>query len=373
MLRLGPKFCEYVNLDEEKFEIEIEQAILKYKWETMSDEKGEDEKPRDLSDIARKVLIRELYTTEEIEEMNEDEEEAMRMRDAELRQVFDMRTGTIDMRKRRVTDIKGNSRVILPKKMRGFDEEAKLEVLRQETRGVVGQYMRENCGPNGVQKTNLTRGEVRGLRSLRKRIKEGELVVLPTDKTGLFAVMSRSTYTECGMKHVKGYTEVGWDDLKVAQSELNGHTSMMIKIFGIGEAWNHTSRVRETMLGESMTTCPLTLQYKDHKGWTREMGTIPPTRPVVGGPLGMNLYLSEIVSDLVEPLVDRYKGGKENISSEDLIARLVQLNSSNKEWTSWSWWEGATCEDYVGCGHCQGVWDLEFSREEPELCSCTRA
>ena len=37
------------------------------------------------------------------------------------------------------------------------------------------------------------------------------------------------------------------------------------------------------------------------------MGTVP---PVAGGHLGMNLHLSEVVSDLIEPLVDMYKDGR---------------------------------------------------------------
>ena len=99
----------------------------------------------------------------------------------------------MDMRKRRATDIKGNSQVILPRKMRSFDEEAKLEMMRQDLRGVYGQYMREKCGPRGLQNSNLTMREIKGLKSLKKRVKEGEIVILPTDKTGLSTVMSRET------------------------------------------------------------------------------------------------------------------------------------------------------------------------------------
>ena len=375
ILRLGPKFCEYVQLDDEEFEGEVEQAILKYKWETM--EKGNNEKSEvggkfvDTSSLAREILDREIFTKEELEEIDEEIEEENQMREAQCRNVFDLNTGTVDMRKRRTTDVKGNSRVVLPRKMREFEVEAKLEMFRQETRGTMTMYMREACGPRGLQKSNLTRGEIKGLRSLRKRIKEGELVVMPTDKTGLFAIMTRETYTECGMKHTRGDTEVDWGDIKTSQNEINGHTSMLIKIFSIGEDWKHTSRIRESMLGESMATCPLTLLYKDHKGWTSEMRTCPPTRPVAGGHLGMNLHLSEVVSDLVEPLVDKYEGGRENISTEDLIARVVGLNDSNQDWHKWSWWKGQTWGAYEACDNkCAGDWgDIQLN-EDPELCKC---
>ena len=369
VLRLGPKFCEYMSLSDVNFEIEVEQTVLKYKWETM-DEVKENDNDEDPSILARNILYEELFTKDEIEDMRDEEDEELMMRDAEMRSVFDLVNGRIDMRKRRATDVKGNSRVILPKKMRDFETEAKLEMMRQGLRGAFGQYTQEKCGAGGLQKSNLSRGEIRGLKSLKKRVKEGELAILPTDKTGLFAIMSRDTYVECGLSHTKGDQHVTWDDLKGAQSEINGHTSMIIKIFDIGKSWEHTSRIRETMLGETMATCPLSLLFKDHKGWHKELGTTPPTRPVAGGHLGMNLHLSEVISDLVEPLVDKYMGGRECISTEDMIAKLEGNNTTNMGWTKWSWWEGQTCGDYVGCGTCVGGEDVEYCAEEPEACTC---
>ena len=65
------------------------------------------------------------------------------------------------------------------------------------------------------------------------------------------------------------------------------------------------------MMGEGQSVCPLTLLYKDHKGWDASMGTTPPTRPVAGGHLGINMQISEIVSDLLDPVVATYRGDKE--------------------------------------------------------------
>ena len=119
VLRLGPKFCEYMSLSDVNFEIEVEQTVLKYKWETM-DEVKENDNDEDPSILARNILYEELFTKDEIEDMRDEEDEELMMRDAEMRSVFDLVNGRIDMRKRRATDVKGNSRVILPKKMTGF-------------------------------------------------------------------------------------------------------------------------------------------------------------------------------------------------------------------------------------------------------------
>ena len=141
----------------------------------------------------------------------------------------------------------------------------------------------------------MSKEETRGLKKLKKRVKEGEVVVLPTDKTSKFAIMDRGTYEKAGLSHAVGDNEVGWGDLTNAQKEVNGHISMLIKVFQIGGTWGHRDRVRETMMGESLQVCPIQLLYKDHKNWTKEKGGVPPTRQVAGGHRGLNVHLSEIV------------------------------------------------------------------------------
>ena len=86
----------------------------------------------------------------------------------------------------------------------------------------------------------------------------------------------------------------------------------------------------------------------------------------------MNLHLSEVVSDLVEPLVDRFVGGRESISTEDMIAKFVDMNETNRGWSRWSWYEGLKYEEYIGCGTCEGEWTRVLKMDEPELCVCDR-
>ena len=269
--------------------------------------------------------------------------------------------------------MKGIARVNLPRKARDFDTEAKLELFRVESRALFRNFMKENCGKNGKQMSNLTAGEARGLKSLMKRMGEGELVVCPTDKTGKFAVMGRDIYESSGMVHTEGDDIVGWEDLKISQREVNGHTSMLAKIFRIGENWGHEDRVRETIMGEALQVCPIQLLYKDHKGWVKSMGKIPPTRQVAGGHRGINLHLSELVSDLMEPMVGAIKGGREAISTEDMVAKVEGVNKNMEGWTKTSWWEGEKVENYVACGTCEGKFDIEMWDEKaPELWTCGR-
>ena len=124
--------------------------------------------------------------------------------------------------------------------------------------------------------------------------------------------MTRETYRKAGIKHTVRDREASWQDVKESQRELNGHVSMVIKVFKIGSYWDHGSRVRETTMGEDMSVCPMSLLFKDHKGWSASLGTVPPTRPVVGGHMGINMHLSELVSDILDPVVSTHRGGERN-------------------------------------------------------------
>ena len=178
------------------------------------------------------------------------------------------------------------------------------------------------------------------------------------------------TYELAGMKHVKEDEVVGNEVLSEAQREINGHVAMMTKIFKIGKSWNHQDRVRETLMGESMSVCPVSLLYKDHKGWVPGGGSKPPTRPVAGGHLGINLHISEVVSDILDPVVELVEGGKEIISTEDMVAKVEMLNDKMKDWNPGKYWAGMVEEDMIACDECVGTDIGEYSRGTPELCEC---
>ena len=58
--------------------------------------------------------------------------------------------------------------------------------------------------------TNLTAGEARGLNKLRKRVKDNEIVVYRSDKSGKMCVTTPELYKAQGDKHVAGDKKVQW-------------------------------------------------------------------------------------------------------------------------------------------------------------------
>ena len=111
-LGLGPKFCVIDKLNEEVFEVAVEESIMKFRWDLMGRE-IEDKKRKDSFEVAIEAVIddEQLMECEEYEEMEK----------AKLRMVFDHEDLSMDMSKRRTTDIKGNSRVIFPRRSKEFE------------------------------------------------------------------------------------------------------------------------------------------------------------------------------------------------------------------------------------------------------------
>ena len=142
---------------------------------------------------------------------------------------------------------------------------------------------------------------------------------------------------------------------------------MAIKFFKLGTSWNQVERIRETMLNSSLSLCPLYLTYKDHKGWSWSKGTPPPTRPIAAGNVGMNIHLSEVISEVAEAVANAHPNTKEVISTEDMLARVHEMNERRKDWTEYSWWsmKGSKDGSLVSCGVCVGEED-----GEDEGCSC---
>ena len=117
--------------------------------------------------------------------------------------------------------------------------------------------MKEFTDEKGVQETNLTKGEARGLKSLQKRVEEGELVVVKTDKSGRFSLMSLEEYRRAGEVHTNKDQEVTVEFLLKNQRRINGHLSMLLKTFMVGKSHDHYERIRNLKITHSLSVAPL--------------------------------------------------------------------------------------------------------------------
>ena len=81
---------------------------------------------------------------------------------------------------------------------------------------------------------------------------------------------------------------------------MNGHMAMFLKMFGVGSRWQHQDRFRESTMHKSLDVPVMSLLLKDHK--KVEVGALPKTWPVVGANRGLNMPLSDVISDILEPM-----------------------------------------------------------------------
>ena len=153
---------------------------------------------------------------------------------------------------------------------------------------------------------------------LLKRVKEGELVICKTDKSQKLAVLSTEEYLRVGREHTEKDIEITVEEVDEIQDDVNNHCSMLIKIFQIGEDWGHQSRHREMRINHSATPSSMYMLIKDHKQG-RVRG-----RPV-NGP-GLNTNLSDIISDVVEPIANAMNNDSEMMSTEDMMAHFDKYN-----------------------------------------------
>ena len=124
------------------------------------------------------------------------------------------------------------------------------------------------------------------------------------------------------------------------------------------------------MIEESLKVCPVHLLFKDNKGWSPDKGGVAPTQHVAGGNKGMNLHISEVVSDIIEPMVGRVEGGKEVISTEDTLASFEDINVRRVGWTNTSWLEGQVVDSVIACGKCSSEDNFVWNEDNPDPCRC---
>ena len=146
------KFITNGKLTTEEFKVDLAMMSTKYRWE-LSNEIEED-------------LGEEEITITEEEKKDLERIEAMG------RSIVNHHNKTFDMGNRKATDLPNLNSIKLLGPL-PVSNEAEL-ALRQDTfRQIFKHYVEETCLPSGEQETNLTSSQRNGLKSLKRRMKQG--------------------------------------------------------------------------------------------------------------------------------------------------------------------------------------------------------
>ena len=129
---------------------------------------------------------------------------------------------------------------------------------------------------------------------------------------------------EAGDKHVPKDEEITEKEMKAAQRKLNATTSMFVKIFKMGENQDQTHRHRGNVMSQAANPAAMKLMHKDHKrGEEVHMRRY-------NGP-GMNVHMSNLLAELLEPIADEMEDKHERGSTEAVLNMGDEYNEKEEE------------------------------------------
>ena len=282
ILSLPPKFAIPDKVDEHKCEIEIEKAITKLRWERhQTGTKNTNLPPTG-----------DFKTHED--------------------------TGTtIDFRNMRPTDLPFNGRVYLPPALE-LDTEVQLHMLKQNLQKATEKYKREND-----EKEDLTSNERKGLKSLTSRVKNKDIVILSTDKSGRHAVDTPENYRESVEPHIRNDIEIDREEHDRSETIMNAHAYTWLKILRTGEKVGGKDRIKNNLKSRNSEYAVLSSLRKDHKVIEDPIKG-PPGRPLCSGNVGYNYRFSHLICMFLKDVTENEPTECEN--TEDLIAKFKEIN-----------------------------------------------
>ena len=226
----------------------------------------------------------------------------------------------MDFGRMRATEMKGNKRVVLPKAS-DIKVEAMMEVRRKRAAKLYDLCVKKLGEGSEKGKDNLTRGAKKGMKSLKKIVADGEIIVCQTDKSGRFCILTREQYREAGNVHASKDMKVDVEEQAEIERALNGHMRWWNVIWGQGEGWSQESRCLANLLNHGLGACPMTLFVKDHK------------TSLMGGNDGGNVGISEFLSLVLEPVAREQVGNMEINATNGLLADIMDLNKELEDET----------------------------------------
>ena len=309
VLKLHPKFAVGKKLDEEQFELDKECGFAKLRWELDGENRENKGKAENQLGMRGEVEIKEKKECGSGD--NQDRKLETEITREEL--VYDPVNRVYDARKMKVTNLGENTRRTLPNPLKPVQE-----VRREEYMKVFRDYS-EQERKNGGRRTNLTDSENKGMKSLKRRIENDEIVVINTDKSSKLAVMKKEEYKEMGEGTRMKDRKIGREELIQREKTLNEHTEFWTQMTNAGENFDHDRRISKSRTSKSNNTASLYLMYKDHKKEVK-------SRDVASGSTSNTLGLSNVISEIVEAVSASAKENYEVISGEDMIANIEKVD-----------------------------------------------
>ena len=288
ILGKDPNFMILDQISKEEIEVEIEKGLAKARYELMDCDNGG---------------IGEGEGTKEIH------------------------NNTLNYASLRATDIPTVAR-LYPPKPSTITKEKILDNVKNKLLETVSEYQRQYCDDKGrIKNRNVTEGEEKAIKDLKKRIVDKEIVVSTTDKSGRFTVDTPSNYEEAVMRHTVNDNEVERERVRQVENRVNQHMKQFNKMFNVGRDHEHERRVEMATRSTNTPAPPMYGLRKDHKV-SEDATKGPPVRPVCGANQAPNSRLGNFLSRIVNDFADAAEMTTECRSSEEMRAEFERYNDT---------------------------------------------
>ena len=212
----------------------------------------------------------------------------------------------------------------LPKNPRIYEPRATVgneEIIIQATKLEVMKGVRGDLNHHKGE-SNLTRAELRGKKSLLRRIRGNEIVISMTDKSGKSVVCTPATYLAAVKVHTDKDEEVSSKTLREIETRVNRHMRTLRRVTGMGE--NHPNleqKLAGATTNQDSGAPNLYIMWKDHK---EDFATKHQTRPVCDGTQGPLARISEVLVKILGSLVEGDTERKASCRSTEEMLREVK-------------------------------------------------
>ena len=174
---------------------------------------------------------------------------------------------------------------------------------------------------------NLTEKQKRGIKSLKRKQKEGEIVIFQTDKSGKLAADTPDNYTEAARPHIEKDMIVTQKEYEDVEKLINAHSLFWMRMLRVGEETGDQERYKRSMKTENSKSSTLYMFRKDHKQ-CEDDNKGPPVRPLCDVSDSYGHKLSYFASNILKEVTDKEPTVCD--STEDMLAGVREANESGK-------------------------------------------
>merc|ERR1711954_25971 len=304
VLMMNPKKPIQLEPNLPDFQVEMEMCFCKTRWSLLNAEKFN-------------TSHLEGIPWEELEELDK---QKFIEKKAEMRRLFSREHKCIRLNNLRVMDSRFNAHITLPKALQQ-DKEVYINLRREVFTRTMKKYLKKY--ERNKIKMNLTKKQFRGYKKLKKRLKNNEFKMAQTDKSNHLAMIDYGKYKEMGSEHTSKDCKISLEEAMELAKKNDQHTSMLLKIFNMGQNMKEMKCFRESYLNHENISHKEDL-YKDHKKGHK-------TRPVINGSGAFSAGGGELYC-LVLTGITALKEGKKSVSSTKEMMRAVEsINEMVKE------------------------------------------